>query len=74
MEYTYFTNMHIIVYLHAMSAPEEISYGALQWMWLNIRFVTSQALEILPHFLYPCTAWAGVVMSVCLLISVAEVT
>lgn len=40
------------VYSHAMSAPEEI-YNALQWMWLNIKFVISQEFEISPHFLYP---------------------
>lgn len=63
-----------MVYPHAMSAPEEISYNALQWMWLNIKFVTSQALEILAHFKYPCTARAYLVMLACLLISVVEVT
>lgn len=67
-------NVHGTAYPPAVPAPEEISYGALQWIWLNIKFVTSQALEILPHFLYPCTARAYLVMLTCLLISIAEVT
>lgn len=57
-----------------MSVPEEISCSALQWMWLNIKFVTFQLLEISPHFLHPCGTHACLIMSACLFISVAEVT
>lgn len=57
--------MHRTVFPYVMSAPEEISYGILQWIWLSIKFVTSQELEILPHFLYPCNACVYLVMLVC---------
>lgn len=75
MGYKYFTNVHRTVYPHVMSASEDISHGALQWIWLTIKFVTSQELEILPHFLSPCTTCVYLVMSVlvCLLISAVEV-